>query len=125
MRIATDYVVKGILKMLQEEAMAGDKTTSRVVAGRPVRLKQQTLDALSKLKRKANTDVTTQRIRTDDLVCLGLGLIEDQHLEVLREAKRTNKDRFEVLFKRFQGKNKKATRDDFLGMLLVKSEVAK
>ena len=111
--------------MLQEEAMAGDKTSSRVFKGKPVRLKQQTLEVLSKLKRKANTDVTTQRIRTDDLVCLGLGLIEDQHLEVLREAKCTNKDRFEVLFKRFQGKNKKATRDDFLGMLLVKSEVAK
>ena len=90
----------------------------------PVRLKQPTLETLSKLKSKANTGNTGRRVQNDDLVSLGLSLISDSHVKQLRESKQTNKDRFEEMFKHYKSKNRGATRDEFLGILIGQTGAA-
>ena len=52
----------------------------------PIRIKKETKKALTKWVRKANSKSFGKRILVDDIVSLGLNLIEPQHIEHLQNT---------------------------------------
>jgi len=84
----------------------------------PIRVKQSTRSQLDDLLRRANKQALGRKVKTDDLISFSLSLVTDAHLEHICDKTLTNKDRLEMLFRRFSKERRGATREEFLGVLL-------
>lgn len=87
-------------------------------ASTPIRIGHKTKSRLEQLLRQANKGRLGRKVKADDLMCFGLGLINDDHISEICNGTLSNKDRMELLFQRFSKERRGATREDFLGLLL-------
>jgi len=88
----------------------------------PIRIKKETKRALTKWIRRANSKNFGKRILVDDIVSLGINLIETHHIEQLQNSSMTNKDRFDKERKEYAKKiGRFVGPDEFLGILMAKS----
>ena len=84
----------------------------------PIRVKQSTRSKLDELLRRANKQKLGRKVKTDDLICFSLGLLNEAHLDQICDKALTNKDRLELLFKKVAKEKRGITRDEFFGMLI-------
>ena len=87
-------------------------------ASSPIRVKQSTRNKLDDLMRRANKQKLGRKVKTDDLICFSLGLLNEAHLEQICDMALTTKDRLELLFRRVAKEKRGITRDEFFGMLI-------
>ena len=83
-----------------------------------IRIRHKTKAKLEQLLRKANKDRSGRKVKADDLICVGLELVTDQHVAEICDKMLSNKDRIEMLFKAFSKERRGTTREEFLGALL-------
>ena len=84
----------------------------------PIRVKQSTRNKLDDLLRRANKQKLGRKVKTDDLICFSLGLLNETHLEQICDKALTNKDRLELLFRKVAKEKRGITRDEFFGLLI-------
>jgi hypothetical protein len=84
----------------------------------PIRVKQKTKAKLDHLLKRASKDRHGRRVKPDDLIYFGLGLITDEHISRIRDESMSNKDRLEQLYLKLSKEQRGLTRDEFLGKLL-------
>ena len=84
----------------------------------PVRIKSQTKSNLDDLLKRANKNHVGRKIKADDVICYALKLLSNENLAEISQAALTNRDKFELLFKLEQKKNRALNRDSFYGLLL-------
>ena len=94
------------------------QTCAAECSSSPVRVKQSTKAKLTDLLGKANKLKAGRKIKPDDIIGFGLGLVTDEHLEQICNRSLTNKDRLEILFRKISKEKRGISRDEFLGMLL-------
>ena len=87
-------------------------------ASSPIRVKQNTKAKLNELLQRANKQKLGRKVKTDDLICFGLDLLTDAHLEQICNKALTNKDRLELLFRKVAKEKRGITRDEFVGLLI-------
>jgi len=83
-----------------------------------IRIRDKTKARLEQLLRQANKDRSGRKVKADDLICVGLELVTDQHVAEICDKMLSNKDRIEMLFKAFSKERRGTTREEFLGALL-------
>lgn len=88
-------------------------------SSKALRLGTDSSDVLQKLKDKANKKDFGKRIRVDQIVRLGLSLIEPKHLEDLQRSSVSNEDRVKALLRTYVEKRKSMTREEFWGLMLA------
>lgn len=86
--------------------------------GKPVRLKQKTLALLDQLIEKANQKEIGQKIKTDDIIFLGLKAVTDRSIKKLQSSSLTNEDKKNYLFQKYLKENPNATIDEFTGFMM-------
>ncbi|MGE0175003.1 MAG: hypothetical protein AB7T49_19575 [Oligoflexales bacterium] len=84
----------------------------------PIRVRQKTKAKLEQLLKQANKERLGRRVKPDDLICFGLGLITDDHISNICSSTLSNKDRLELLYLKLSKEKRGITRDEFLGLLL-------
>ncbi len=84
----------------------------------PIRVKQSTRSKLDELLRRANKQKLGRKVKTDDLICFSLELLNEAHLEQICDKALTNKDRLELLFRKVAKEKRGITSNDFFGMLI-------
>lgn len=67
---------------------------------------------------KANKKDFGRRIKPDDLISLGLSLIEPEHIKGLQEKSLSNADRLDRDYRLYVQKNGPISKDEYLGLLL-------
>ena len=87
-------------------------------ASSPIRVKQSTRNKLDDLLRRANKQKLGRKVKTDDLICFSLDLLNEAHLEQICDKALTNKDRLELLFRKVAKEKRGITRDEFFGLLI-------
>lgn len=83
-----------------------------------IRVKSETRKKLVLELSKANKKDFGRRIKPDDLIALGLSLIEPQHIKTLQDKSLSNADRIEREYRAFVQKNGPISKDEFLGKIL-------
>ena len=84
----------------------------------PVRLSFATKKQLDVLLEKANKKSFGKKVKPTDLIELALTLVDDQHLESLKQSSLSNLDRLEMLYDQFSKENPGVTKDEIIGQLL-------
>lgn len=92
------------------------------VSSAPIRVRQKTKAKLEQLLKHANRERIGRKVKPDDLIWFGLGLITDEHIASICSSMLSNKDRLELLFLKLSRERRGLTREEFLGMLLEGKE---
>lgn len=87
------------------------------------KLEPETAKLLNQLKDKANKKDHGRKVRDNEVIHLGLSLIESHHLDGLKESTYSEKDRLAMAHADYQKVHGKLTLDQFIGKLL-KGEIA-
>lgn len=82
------------------------------------KLTAETCKILQALSEKANRKSHGRKIRDNDLIALGLSLIEAKHIEILQDQSLSEKDRLSLAHEEYQKAHGKITLDHFIGKLL-------
>jgi hypothetical protein len=103
-------------KKIKEPLEAKEK-----VAGKKAFLKKlepDTAKLLSVLRDKANKIELGRKVRDNELLHLGLTLIESGHIEALKESTYSEQDRLTLAHTEYQKAHGKMSLDQFIGKLL-------
>lgn len=108
--------VKGSKKKKEVVVSKGEaKSSSKSVLKK---LDGETIKILSQLKEKVNKKDFGRKVRDSELIQLGLGLIDSDHIRNLQESTYTERDRLSLAHLEFQKTHGKISLDQFIGKLL-------
>ena len=101
------------------------ESTSAVPANKKNKVKTDSLRVKRETKKKIQAELATlnrkdfgRAVTTDDYVALAITLLRPEHLEQLKERSLSNKDRMEKRYREYCAEHGKASKDEFLGVLL-------
>jgi len=83
-----------------------------------VRVSSETRKLIDKLTTSANKKSSGRKVKLDEIVQLGLGLIQQNHIESLKKNSLTNEDRKEQLRQIYIKKNGQISKDAFTGFMM-------
>lgn len=83
-----------------------------------VKVREHTRQVARQLLVTANDKPLGRKIRMYELYDLALSLLQQEHLEQLRQRSLTFKDRLEMSYRRFTKEHGQVSMDDFLGSCL-------
>ena len=93
-------------------------STKKTPSSMAIRIKSRSKDKIDAMIARVNKDRIGRRVKADDLICFGLNLLKEEHLEEIGTSLLSNKDKVEILFKKVSKEKRGITRDEFFGMLL-------
>lgn len=83
-----------------------------------IRVGAATKAKIDKILAAANNKDLGRRVKTDAVISFALDLMNDSHIQTIRDASLTNMDRMELLFQQTKRRRKGLTKDEFIGMLM-------
>ena len=84
----------------------------------PVRIRTKTKARLDELLASANRHHTGRKVKADDIIRHSLGLLAESDLVLIKQSVKTNRDRFEELYRKASARSKGLSKDAFLGNVL-------
>lgn len=103
---------------MEKELNRDQKTTELTSQGTPVRIRPKTQILLRKLLVQANQKDLGNKIKRDDLLHLGLSLIQCGHISDLQNRSLNNADRMELLYREYVKNHGPISKDAFLGRVM-------
>ena len=103
---------------MEKESSKNQKITEPTNQGIPVRIRPKTQLLLRKLLTQANQKDIGNKIKRDDLLHLGLSLIQDSHISDLKNQSLNNADRMELLYREYVKNHGPISKDAFLGRVM-------
>jgi hypothetical protein len=84
----------------------------------PVRIRTKTKARLDELLASANRHHTGRKVKADDIIRHSLGLLAESDLVLIKQSVKTNRDRFEELYRKVSARSNGLSKDAFLGNVL-------
>ena len=84
----------------------------------PIRVFKATAKTLKSMIQKLNKKSLGRKVRVDDLILKSLSLLEDKHLEEIRDATLSNTDKLEISYQEYCKTHGQISKDEYLGRLL-------
>lgn len=85
---------------------------------RTIRIGQITFEKLSSVISKANLEEGSKRIKSDAVLDLAIGLLNDSHIVQLRERSLSNADRLDRAYRDYVVAKGAISKDAFLGLMM-------
>ncbi len=82
------------------------------------KFEKENFKLLNQLKEKANKKTFGRRIKSMELIMLGLSLIGDDHLKDLQEKSRSEKDFIDEAFEKYVKSHGKIAKDEFIAKII-------
>lgn len=87
----------------------------------PIRVSKPTAKILKNLVAKCNRKTLGKRVKADAIVQKALNLLDDHHLEEIKESTYSSQDKLEIQYKKHCQLNGHISKDQFLELLLANS----
>ena len=84
----------------------------------PIRVFKATAKTLKSMIQKLDKKSFGRKVRVDDLILKSLSLLEDKHLEEIRDATLSNTDKLEISYQEYCKTHGQISKDEYLGRLL-------
>lgn len=103
--------------------MEQEKTTPKAVKKVqlntiPIRVHKTTAKNLKTILLKLNKKSLGRKVKHDDLIQKSLTLLNDEHLEEIKQSTLSNSDRLDMAYQEFCKKNGQISKDEYFGLLL-------
>ena len=85
----------------------------------PIQVKLETKKKMDEILERVNKKDLGRKIRNDELILMALSLTGGEQIKHLKENSLSNGDLFEQAYRRYVAKNKSATKDEFLGLVMA------
>jgi len=85
----------------------------------PVRLLKSTAKELKSMTLSLNKKPLGKKARIDDVIVKALSLLEEKHLEEIRESTLSNADKLELSYREYCKANGQISKDEYIGRLLA------
>lgn len=104
--------------MRTKKPVAVDTTKESKLSQKPVRLKQSTFEKLTEILSKTNQKEGGKRVKADDVLGLALSLLNESHINQLRERSQSNADRLDRAHRDYIASKGAIGKDAFLGLVI-------
>ena len=84
-----------------------------------VRVSGETRKIVESILKTANEKPTGKKIKLDEVLQMGLGLIQQSHIEKLQESSLTHEDRKEILRQKYIEVRGPISKDEFTGFMMT------
>lgn len=103
--------------------MEQEKTTPKIIKKAqlnttPIRVHKTTAKALKSILTKLNRKPHGRRVKHDDVIQKSLTLLNDEHLEEIKQSTLSNSDRLEMAYQEYCKQNGQVSKDEYFGLLL-------
>jgi hypothetical protein len=112
----------GQKQLTEGEVMSSKKLHSekrKVIVWCSVRVSSETRKLAEGILKTANDKETGRKIKLDELLQTGLGLIQQSHIEKLQENSLTHEDRKEILRQKYIVARGPISKDEFTGFMMT------
>lgn len=105
--------------MEQQQPTKESKTSKKYqVNTTPIRVTKATAKTIKGLLQKMNKKSYGKKVKPDDLIQKSISLLNDDHLEEIKQATMTNSDRLEMAYQEYCKANGQISKDEYFGLLL-------
>ena len=87
----------------------------------PIRVKKTTLRSIRQILNRLNKKIHGRKVVVDDVVSMALSLLQDKHLEEIKEMTYSSQDHLDLQYQKYCKLNGYISRNEFLAMLLKAS----
>lgn len=105
--------------MEQDQTTKAEKTSKKTQLNTmPIRISKSTAKIIKGLLQKINKKSYGKKVKPDDLIVKSISLLNDDHLEEIKQATLTNSDRLELAYQEHCKANGQISKDEYFGLLL-------
>jgi hypothetical protein len=89
----------------------------------PIRVSKATAKTIKALIQKVNKKSYGKKVRPDDLIQKSISLLNDEHIEEIKQSTMTNSDRLEIAYQEHCKTHGQISKDEYFGLLLKKKSL--
>ncbi|PIP91033.1 MAG: hypothetical protein COV38_00430 [Bdellovibrionales bacterium CG11_big_fil_rev_8_21_14_0_20_38_13] len=102
-----------------EQEKTTPKTTKKVQLNTvPIRVHKTTAKDLKSILTKLNRKPLGRKVKHDDVIQKSLTLLNDEHLEEIKQSTLSNSDRLDMAYQEYCKQKGQVSKDEYFGLLL-------